>query len=90
MVMLLEGRHLQFFVDKKLDPSSLSLILFLLLQVNTVPQGVIDMNTCTDVYDAENVTGHQFSIAVITPETFTYIKGNGKEEINRYSTKCCL
>ncbi len=53
------------------------------LQINTVPQGLVDMNKCTDVYDAENMTGHQLSIAVKTPEKQIYIKGTDKHEINR-------
>ncbi|CAG5129035.1 unnamed protein product, partial [Candidula unifasciata] len=48
---------------------------------DTVPQGVVDMNKCTDVQDAEAVTSHQFSLSVTTPEITLYVKGNSKEEI---------
>ena len=48
-----------------------------------MPQGVIDMNVCTNVVDAETITGHEFSICVMTEEKKTFIKGGGKEEITR-------
>ncbi|XP_036357406.1 golgin subfamily A member 4 isoform X6 [Octopus sinensis] len=51
---------------------------------DTVPQGEIDMNKCVDVYDAENHTGHQLSLAVVIPEKTYYIKGTLKEEISRW------
>ena len=53
------------------------------LQINTVPQGVIDMNVCVDVFDAESATSHEFSICVATADKKTYIKGTNKEEITR-------
>ena len=53
-------------------------------QVNTVPQGIIDMNKCTDVYDAENITSHAHSIAIATPDHVTFVKGSTKEETNRF------
>lgn len=52
-----------------------------ILQPDTVPQGIVDMNKCTDVKDASGSTSHQNSLAVITPEKTTYIKANSKEEI---------
>ncbi|XP_060582101.1 golgin subfamily A member 4-like isoform X4 [Ruditapes philippinarum] len=48
---------------------------------DTVPQGVVDMNKCSDVKDASGSTSHQNSLAIITPEKTTYIKANSKEEI---------
>ncbi|XP_025092199.1 COP1-interactive protein 1-like isoform X4 [Pomacea canaliculata] len=48
---------------------------------DTVPQGSVDMNRCTDVLDAETVTTHQNSIAVVTPEKTEYFKANSKEEM---------
>lgn len=51
------------------------------LQPDTVPQGVVDMNKCTDVVDAESTTSHQFSLSISTPEKTVYVKGNSKEEI---------
>ncbi|XP_052819557.1 centromere-associated protein E-like isoform X4 [Mya arenaria] len=48
---------------------------------DTVPQGVVDMNKCTDVKDASGSTSHQNSLAIIIPDKTTYIKANSKEEI---------
>ena len=53
----------------------------ILLQPDTVPQQIIDMNKCTDVKDAEKLTSHNCSLAVVTPEKTAYIKANSKEEI---------
>ncbi|XP_013404544.1 myosin-2 heavy chain isoform X3 [Lingula anatina] len=52
--------------------------------VNTVPQGEIDMNKCTDVFGAEEVSTHQFSIAIVVPQKTYYVKGTNREEINRW------
>jgi len=52
-----------------------------LFQPDTVPQGIVDMNKCTDVKDACGSTSHQNSLAIITSEKTTYIKANSKEEI---------
>ena len=54
-----------------------------MLQVGTIPQGVVDMNESSDVHCAETETGHQFSVAVVTAKGATYIKGSSREEINR-------
>ncbi len=53
--------------------------------MSTVPQGVIDMNRCTDVFDAEGTTSHPLSVGIKTPEKSTFIKGTSKDEINRYT-----
>lgn len=42
------------------------------------------MNICTDVFDAEELTGHEFSIGVQTPASTLYIKGTSKDEIRRF------
>jgi hypothetical protein len=39
------------------------------------------MNKCTEVKDAEKLTTHTCSLAVITPDRTTYIKANSKEEM---------
>ena len=54
-------------------------------QIETIPQGTVDMNTCTEVVSAEDVTGHQYSIAINTPITVVYVKGGSREEINRWA-----
>ena len=48
---------------------------------DTIPQQIVDMNKCTEVKDAEKLTTHTCSLAVITPDRTTYIKANSKEEI---------
>ncbi|KAK7502088.1 hypothetical protein BaRGS_00006840 [Batillaria attramentaria] len=48
---------------------------------DTVPQGSVDMNKCTDILDAEKITTHPNSIAVVTPEKTSYFKADSKEEI---------
>jgi ribonuclease PH len=66
------------------------------VQALTVPQGVIDMNKCVDVHDAEEQTSHKYSVAVMTADKATFIKGTNKEETTRYEqsqlfnfTACC-
>lgn len=46
----------------------------------TIPQGIIDMNKCSAVNDAETVTSHPFSLEIVTPNKKYYIKGQSKEE----------
>ncbi|KAH9488364.1 hypothetical protein Btru_063331 [Bulinus truncatus] len=48
---------------------------------DTVPQGIVDMNKCTEVLDAEATTTHPQSLSIVTPEKTLFIKGNSKEEI---------
>ncbi|XP_076462124.1 uncharacterized protein LOC143294629 [Babylonia areolata] len=49
--------------------------------MDTVPQGSLDMNKCTDILEAEVTTSHCNSLAVVTPEKTEYIKADSKEEI---------
>ncbi|KAK3729533.1 hypothetical protein RRG08_044048 [Elysia crispata] len=51
------------------------------VQPDTVPQGVVDMNKCTDVLDAEPTTTHPNSLSIVTPERTVYIKSTSREEI---------
>ncbi|XP_069124825.1 uncharacterized protein [Argopecten irradians] len=48
---------------------------------DTVPQGAVDMNKCTEVGDAEKKTTHTNSLYIITPNKTYYIKAGSKEEI---------
>nr|KAI8765757.1 golgin subfamily A member 4-like [Biomphalaria glabrata] len=48
---------------------------------DTVPQGIVDMNKCTEVLDAQSITTHSYSLSIVTPEKTLFIKGNSKEEI---------
>lgn len=44
----------------------------------------MDMNKCTDVFDAEEKTGHEFAIGITVPsQSTTYVKGTSKDEIRR-------
>lgn len=54
-----------------------------LSQIHTIPQGVIDMNQCSDVFNSQEVTGHQYSIGIKAQDKTTYIKGASKDEISR-------
>ncbi|XP_014680874.1 PREDICTED: myosin phosphatase Rho-interacting protein-like [Priapulus caudatus] len=49
---------------------------------DTIPQGVIDMNKCTDVLRSEGTTGHEYSITVTASGKSEYLKGTSREEIN--------
>ena len=55
------------------------------LQPGTIPQGSVDMNKCTDVFDAEERTGHEYSIGITVPnQPSSYVKGTSKDEIQRW------
>lgn len=54
-----------------------------LSQIHTIPQGVIDMNQCSDVFNSQEFTGHQYSIGIKAQDKTTYIKGTSKDEISR-------
>jgi len=42
------------------------------------------MNICTDVFEAEEATGHEYSIGIVVPNNLNlYVKGDNKEEIGR-------
>ncbi|KAL8592381.1 hypothetical protein ACOMHN_044317 [Nucella lapillus] len=49
--------------------------------MDTVPQGSVDMNLCTDILEAEVITSHCHSLAVVTPDKTEYIKADSREEI---------
>ena len=48
---------------------------------DTIPQDIIDMHTVTEVADANNITGQDYSIVLRTPEKEYYVRGTSKEEI---------
>ncbi|CAF91893.1 unnamed protein product, partial [Tetraodon nigroviridis] len=54
-------------------------------QPSTLPQGTVNMNLCTDVVDAEPITGQKNSLCIITPEQEYFIRGENKEIINGWS-----
>ena len=64
MVMLLEGRHLQFFVQKKLDPSCFHLVCFQ-MDLGLLPAHVLflfepDTNICKKIIKKKNLTDFEF------------------------------
>lgn len=69
-----------FFLLVELDRLIYFCFFPLLLQPETIPQGIIDMNKCSAVNDAETVTSHPFSLEIVTPNKKYYIKGQSKEE----------
>uniref|UniRef100_H3CET4 Myosin phosphatase Rho interacting protein n=1 Tax=Tetraodon nigroviridis TaxID=99883 RepID=H3CET4_TETNG len=56
-----------------------------IFQPSTLPQGTVNMNLCTDVVDAEPITGQKNSLCIITPEQEYFIRGENKEIINGWS-----
>lgn len=57
-------------------------LFFIFSQPSTLPQGTVNMNLCTDVVDAEPITGQKNSLCIITPEQEYFIRGENKEIIN--------
>jgi myosin phosphatase Rho-interacting protein len=52
----------------------------MLLQPETVPQCIIDMNSVLEVTPAEDITGHPHSIALTMPDGVHFVKGMSSEE----------
>lgn len=50
------------------------------MQPETVPQSVINMSDVIEVADAEQITGHNHSILIQTPDLSTFVKGTCPEE----------
>lgn len=46
----------------------------------TVPQAIIDMNRVVEVSEAEQVTGHSFSLALTAADRVHFLKGTSREE----------
>ncbi|XP_057372527.1 protein outspread-like [Daphnia carinata] len=46
----------------------------------TVPQAIIDMNRVVEVSEAEEVTGHPFSLALTAADRVHFLKGTSREE----------
>ena len=49
-------------------------------QPETVPQACIDMNRVVEVSEAEEVTGHAFSLALTAADRVHFLKGTSREE----------
>lgn len=56
-----------------------------LLQPDTVPQACVDMTGVLEVHDADEVTGHPFSLAIAAPDRVTFVKGTCREEARWWS-----
>uniref|UniRef100_A0A3P9KXP1 PH domain-containing protein n=1 Tax=Oryzias latipes TaxID=8090 RepID=A0A3P9KXP1_ORYLA len=56
----------------------------------TLPQGAVDMLTCTDVCDAEPRTGQKNSLCIATPEREVFIRADSREIINGWSEQLCV
>lgn len=79
-----------FFKNKLLNPAyqvaeikGLSYEMFSLfsfLQPETIPQAIINMSDVIEVADAEQITGHTYSILIQTPDRSTFVKSNCCEE----------
>ncbi|XP_070581236.1 LOW QUALITY PROTEIN: golgin subfamily A member 4-like [Ptychodera flava] len=51
---------------------------------STIPQGTINMYECTDVFNADDKTGHSYSMGIVVPDNTTYIRAEVKEEKDRW------
>lgn len=45
-----------------------------------MPQAIIDMNRVVEVSEAEEVTGHPFSLALTAADRVHFLKGTSREE----------
>uniref|UniRef100_A0A8C5HRG9 Myosin phosphatase Rho-interacting protein-like n=1 Tax=Gouania willdenowi TaxID=441366 RepID=A0A8C5HRG9_GOUWI len=52
---------------------------------STLPQGTVDMNTCTNIVDAEPRTGQRNAVWIITSKQEIFIRGDNKDIINGWS-----
>ena len=60
--------------------SFLDIIIIVVGQPETVPQAIIDMNRVVEVSEAEQVTGHSFSLALTAADRVHFLKGTSREE----------
>lgn len=51
-----------------------------ILQANTIAQGTINMNACTEVAHAETLTGQRHSLCIFLPEMKYFIRSENKED----------
>lgn len=56
--------------------------VLILLQPSTLPQGTVNVNVCTDIFDAEPRTGQKNALCIVTPEQEVFIRGDNKDIIN--------
>eukprot|EP00058_Branchiostoma_floridae_P019556 XP_002605046.1 hypothetical protein BRAFLDRAFT_124134 [Branchiostoma floridae] len=53
-------------------------------QPSTIPQGTINMNQCTEVYDGQGRTGKENCLAIVTPDSVDYVSTDNKFDIDRW------
>ncbi|XP_078609911.1 uncharacterized protein LOC144881072 isoform X5 [Branchiostoma floridae x Branchiostoma japonicum] len=51
---------------------------------STIPQGTINMNQCTEVYDGQGRTGKENCLAIVTPDSVDYVSTDNKFDIDRW------
>uniref|UniRef100_A0A8C4ZQ89 PH domain-containing protein n=1 Tax=Gadus morhua TaxID=8049 RepID=A0A8C4ZQ89_GADMO len=52
--------------------------------MSTLPQGTVDMTSCTAVVDAEPLTGQRNALRLATPQQDLFIRGESREMISGY------
>ncbi|XP_019642568.1 PREDICTED: myosin phosphatase Rho-interacting protein-like isoform X2 [Branchiostoma belcheri] len=57
---------------------------------STIPQGTINMNQCTEVYDGQGRTGKENCLAIVTPDSVDYVSTDNKFDIDRCGLFFCL
>ncbi|XP_031588120.1 myosin phosphatase Rho-interacting protein-like isoform X1 [Oreochromis aureus] len=57
---------------------------------STLPQGTLNVNVCTDIFDAEPRTGQKNALCIVTPEQEVFIRGDNKDIINGWSEQLAV
>uniref|UniRef100_A0AAX7TQ73 PH domain-containing protein n=1 Tax=Astatotilapia calliptera TaxID=8154 RepID=A0AAX7TQ73_ASTCA len=57
---------------------------------STLPQGTVNVNVCTDIFDAEPRTGQKNALCIVTPEQEVFIRGDNKDIINGWSEQLAV
>ncbi|XP_066291984.1 golgin subfamily A member 4-like isoform X3 [Branchiostoma lanceolatum] len=51
---------------------------------STIPQGTINMNQCTEVFDGQARTGKENCLTIVTPDSTDYVSTDNKFDIDRW------
>lgn len=54
-----------------------------------MPQGIVDVRKAADICQAENTTGHPFSLCISESDRRTFVKGTFPEEIKWWMNELC-
>ncbi|XP_077387116.1 uncharacterized protein LOC144024563 isoform X2 [Festucalex cinctus] len=57
---------------------------------STLPQGTLNMNTCTAVLDAEARTGQKNALCIVTTQQQVYVRADSKDTINGWSDQLAV